>query len=287
MKRVLSKFSVAALSFTIGHLAVVLSDRVHSTDDMQSSYCHVVEAKQKPQRSLTLAALRNRNDNVAFVSIYVSKKVEDVYSVDVAYPQVKGLNNNAAMKFNRWISNFILDDVAEFSGLEKAAVLEYKRTGKTPPIEESLHVSYEVMLATETIVSIRFTHVVMAFGQMHPIDYYVSINYDLKSGKFLKLGDLFKRRANFLETISTYCRDEIQKTYDMSYTNEEWMTKGLQPKSGNFANWNLTTEGIHISFEDYQVGSHAMGQPELTVPYDVLIDLLETTDALRPVERPF
>jgi hypothetical protein len=48
----------------------------------------------------------------------------------------------------------------------------------------------------------------------------------------------------------------------------------------NYQNWNITPEGIMISFDDYQVGPHSAGQPVLIIPYSVLKDLIDRGSAL-------
>lgn len=278
-----SVISVVTLAIGIS-IALLFQNFSDGTGAKQPRHDPVIETKlivsdysPQPEPQLQVA------HEMEFVPIYVSEKVDGVYSIEAEYPQIKGLKGTAADKFNRWIAKYVLNDVAEFSGLEKAAVREYKRDSKKASIEESLNISYKMTLATTDLISVRFTHVVMALGQMHPIDYYVSVNYDLKAGRFLKLRDLYKQRANFLRTISRYCFDEIKRNYEMSLTTKEWMTTGLEPKAENFQNWNLTPEGIVISFEDYQVGSHAMGQPEVLVPLAVLNDLLAANSPLQRI----
>jgi hypothetical protein len=115
----------------------------------------------------------------------------------------------------------------------------------------------------------------MARGQMHPIDYYESINYDLNSGRFLTLDDLFKPQAEYLKTFSRYCFDELKKKAGRYFT-ENTMAEGTAARPENFKNWNITPKGILISFEDYQVGPHSMGQPKIIVPYTELQEMLST-----------
>ncbi len=52
--------------------------------------------------------------------------------------------------------------------------------------------------------------------------------------------------------------------------DDQWLNEGTAARRENFENWNLVPDGVLISFEDYQVGAHSFGQPELIVPYSRL-----------------
>jgi uncharacterized protein DUF3298 len=51
-------------------------------------------------------------------------------------------------------------------------------------------------------------------------------------------------------------------------SNEQWMREGAKPKADNYAGWNLTRNGIQITFGEYQVGSGCLGLVSVVVPYD-------------------
>ncbi len=201
---------------------------------------------------------------IKFGSKKVNEHVEDVYDIKAEYPQIKSLRSKQAIAFNRWLEKFVLNDVVEFRGLERAAMKKNK--GKpSPSIGESLDISYEVIFASKDLISLAFSQKVMALGQMHPIDYPVPVNYDLKKGRLLKLNDLFRPKANFLKAFSQYCQAELKRQY-----GEQLFMEGTEAKAKNYKNWNINPEGIMISFDDYQVGPHAMGQPVIVIPYSTL-----------------
>ena len=65
-----------------------------------------------------------------------------------------------------------------------------------------LDVSYTVALAQDDLVSVKFDVSSYYQGAAHPNSYSDVLNYDLKNGKQLKLSDLFKPGAKFLQTIA-------------------------------------------------------------------------------------
>src|SRR5215208_7290909 len=74
-----------------------------------------------------------------------------------------------------------------------------------------LSVSYTVNLAQDDLVSIKFDVGSYYQGAAHPNSYSEVLNYDLKNGKLLKLSDLFKPDAKFLQAIANYCIADLKK----------------------------------------------------------------------------
>jgi hypothetical protein len=124
----------------------------------------------------------------------------------------------------------------------------------------------------------------MAMGQMHPIDYYETINYDLRKGRLLRALDVFKR--GYLKVFSSYSRKELKEKYDLIYSTDDWANRGTMPKKSNFNNWNLVPDGILLSFEDYQIAAHAFGQAEMIIPYPELKRVLRSDGVARQFEKP-
>jgi uncharacterized protein DUF3298 len=185
---------------------------------------------------------------------------EHGYELSADYPQLS-TSKPEVRRFNRWIKRKILGYAAEFRRLADA---EQRRKKKHPPVLWGLELSYSVYYSNERLVSLRLAHVVMQAGQMHPIAYYETINYDLSKGRQLRAKDVFKR--GYLKALSDYSRKELTWRYEA----DDWIKSGTKPYADNFANWNIVPEGILISFEDYQVGPHSFGQPEFVVPFSDL-----------------
>jgi hypothetical protein len=170
----------------------------------------------------------------------ISEKVDTnrSYEISAEIPQIAKARTPATRKFNRWIRRKILGYVAEFRTLERAAGISDKRK-KLPPlhITESLELGYRVYYSDNRVLSLRLTHTVMAMGQMHPIDYYETINYDLKQGRTLRAADIFKR--GYLRSLSDHSRRELHDTYDLSYSTDDWVKEGTRPIPDNFASWTF------------------------------------------------
>jgi hypothetical protein len=190
------------------------------------------------------------------------------YELSAKYPQIAPARRVELRRFNSWIKNRVLGDASSFRRLAKAERRHKNR--KRPLIEEGLEIDFIVYYSDQQLISMRLTHRVMEAGQMHPINYYETINYDLKKGRTLRAHDLFRR--GYLRIFSGYSRKYLTDTYVI--TSDDWMKTGTAPRGYNFSNWNLVPDGVLLSFEDYQVNSHNFGQPEFVVPYSTLKGVL-------------
>ena len=191
------------------------------------------------------------------------------YEISAEYPQVASHKSSASRKFNRWIRTKILSDAARFRRLELRAEPHAKKEGRRL-VTEGLELTFNMYYSDRDLISLRLTHRVMAAGQMHPINYYETINYDLRRGRALSARDIFRR--GYLRVLSSYSRAFLRNTYQLP--NEPWLNEGTKPRTSNFSNWNTVPDGILLSFEDYQVSSHSFGQPELIVPFEELRKVL-------------
>lgn len=193
--------------------------------------------------------------------------VEDGYELKMQYPQIS-FAKNEARRFNKWIKNKVLGYANEFRRLADA---EQRRKNKKKPVLWGLNLSYVVYYSNENLVSLRLTHSVMGAGQMHPIAYYETINFDLKKGRQLRAKDVFKR--GYLKSFSTYSRKHLLDHY--ANLDEDGVKRGTEPNVSSFPNWNIVPDGVLLSFEDYQVGPHSFGQPEFVVPFSAMRDTIQ------------
>ena len=144
----------------------------------------------------------------------VAKQIKEsnkklMYEIAAQYPQFTGGSNPNFEKFNQLVRGSVTKKVAEF---KKDMQPE---EGEEPRPEGSmgsdLSVGYKVALAQDDLVSIQFDVGSYYQGAAHPNSYTEVVNYDLKNGKQLKLSDLFKPGAKFLQAIATYCIADLKK----------------------------------------------------------------------------
>ncbi len=98
-----------------------------------------------------------------------------------------------------------------------------------------------------------------------------SYNYDLKSGRELKLADLFKPGVAFLQILSKDSKADLKKREGLF---EESLKEGIAPKAENFQTWVVTRHGVVIVIEPYRVGPWVAGPQFVTIPFPELKSII-------------
>jgi hypothetical protein len=192
------------------------------------------------------------------------------YSVDVEYPELIGGANPNSGKFNQEVKSLVTKEVKGFKdGVSEAATDE---APANPDSGSDIQIGYDVVLATEDLISVVFGISTYSEGAAHPNSYSQVINYDLKNGKSLKLADLFKPGSEYLGVISRHAVSDLKKQAGQDADND-WIEKGAGPDVDNFLSWNISKRGLALTFDPYQVGSYAEGPKHVVVPYSVLKDI--------------
>lgn len=210
----------------------------------------------------------------------VSKQIKEsnkklMYEIAAQYPQLSGGNNPNFEKFNQLARGWVMRKV---SGFKKDMAPE---EGEEPRPEGSmgsdLNIAYTVALAQDDLISIQFDVGSYYQGAAHPNSYTEVINYDLKNGKQLKLSDLFKPGAKYLQPIASYCIADLKKqqaTEKGAALTESDIDTGAAPLSKNYESWTITRKGLGINFDAYQVGPYAAGPQFVMVPYSAVKDVI-------------
>lgn len=194
-----------------------------------------------------------------------------MYEIEAQYPQLTGGNNPNFEKFNQASRALVTKKVA---GFRKDMVAEEEEPRPEGSMGSSLNVGYTVVLAQDDLVSIKFDIGSYYQGAAHPNSYSEVLNYDLKNGKQLKLSDLFKPGAKFLQTIATHCIADLKKQSQDRGLLDDAIESGAAPSPKNYQSWNIAKKGLGINFDNYQVGPYAAGPQYVMVPYSSLKDLI-------------
>ncbi len=206
------------------------------------------------------------------------------YEIDVEYPQLSGSVDPNFEKFNQSVRSLISKKVADFKK-EMAPAPEDQPATDTPgvPADESMgsdiSAGYTVALARDDLVSVEFTISSYSAGAAHPNSYTEVVNFDLKNGKPLKLADLFVPGSKYLQTLSTYGVQALQKQAKAegadAMLDDDWIKKGAAPELTNYRNWTISRKGLGITFDPYQVGPYAAGPQHVLVPYSALKEIIK------------
>ena len=192
------------------------------------------------------------------------------YSIKVEYPELSGATNTNVDKFNQEVKKLVTKEISAFKQGEE-------ESGSDEPNVESetgsdLQIWFNVVLATNDLVSVLFDVSNYSQGAAHPNGYSLVLNFDLKSGKTLNLSDLFSPKSDYLNAISRVAISDLKKQSGQD-ADSEWIERGAGPESENYNSWNISKKGLAITFDPYQVASYAEGPKHVVIPYSVLKDV--------------
>ncbi|HEY6119827.1 MAG TPA: DUF3298 and DUF4163 domain-containing protein [Pyrinomonadaceae bacterium] len=209
------------------------------------------------------------------------------YEIDVEYPQVMGLLNANLEKFNHEATRVASHEVTEFKknmAEDKSAEEQSSNPGS------SLDIGYTVALASDDVISIQFDVGTYYAGAAHPNSNSEVLNFDVKNGGLLKLADLFKPGAKYLDLISAYAIKDLKKQSKAQGANamldDQSIEGGASASAKNYGSWTVTKKGLAITFDAYQVGPYAAGPQNVVVPYSALKDIINPDGVLGPLAKP-
>jgi hypothetical protein len=217
----------------------------------------------------------------------VNKQIKEsnkklMYEIDAHYPQVTGGNNPNFEKLNQLVRGLVTKKVASFK--KEMAPKPDEEPRPEGSMGSDMNVAYNIALAQDDLISIEFGVGSYYQGAAHPNSYTEVVNYDLKNGKQLKLGDIFKPGSKYLQALSTYCINELKKVGKEkgpdSMLEDRWIKDGAGPTSKNYQSWTITKKGLGINFDSYQVAPYAAGPQFVMVPYSAIKEHVNTDGPL-------
>ena len=202
-----------------------------------------------------------------------------INGIDVTTDLVTGSNVKPPYEIHGQVPVVQLDSAVKLNALLKKTVddeLEgFKKDMKTWEIPPEMAdqasfkwIRYDAALVTPELASIRFHVDYYNAGAAHPNHYFIVVNYDLKNDRPVEFKDLFKDRSKALMVLSQASKTALDKP-DFPLFEE-----GLQQKEENFKNWNLTEDGLRLSYDPYQVAPYAAGPQEVLVPFSEIKGLV-------------
>jgi len=187
------------------------------------------------------------------------------YTITSQTPQLTGSDDPHVVAFNQRLNEIVGNEVNVWRQEFQRLPLTSLSNGS------SLDVTYTLVGQRGDIWSFKFDFSFYADMAAHPGLNSATLTYDLAQGRELAMADLFLPGSNFLEVISAYCKAELQK---QPYADSFWM-EGANPTSENYRLWNVTADGLMITFSQYQVAPGASGPLKVIVPYAALTTILD------------
>ena len=213
---------------------------------------------------------------------------EHRYTFEAEYPQIDTGDLSSDDETNECISAFItnaLQRYREDSVKSSAEKIEMKALHPATSWDY-LHISHEVTLFTERLLSIIFRLERYYAMAVHPTTNTYTLNFRLHPSLKLELQDIFDDATDYLDVISQYCITDLHKQQPMRFHDpaerheqlkvrqDEWILSGAAPNASNYRNLALVKCGLKVFFDEYQVGSYAEGRYEVFIPAHSLTPIL-------------
>jgi rhodanese-related sulfurtransferase len=186
------------------------------------------------------------------------------YTITTNTPVLTGGNDPRISLFNDAMTALVQQEVYTFKqNLQNLPVM---------PIAAGsfLEVKFAQVSPPGNLLSLKFTISFYSDGAAHPGSYSRTATYDLEAGQFITLDQFFVPESDYLGTISAYCLATLQA----SEIGPALFAEGAQPTAENYHNWNITADGLLITFDEYQVAAYAAGPQQVTVPYSELAAII-------------
>lgn len=192
---------------------------------------------------------------------YVIQKKEestDYYTISIYYPLTKydTLNQAVSSILNSYIDQLkgSIDDNSK-KQIEQTKA-KYFLDIKFNMYKYLHYVSYVFYISNYT-------------GGAHPNAYFSTVTFDKNKLKLVTIDDLLKQNKALLVELSQYTYNDLVNNATIKDIGALDMVKdGTEATKENFRNFALTSDGMMIFFEKYQVAPYVAGEFAVSVPYD-------------------
>jgi hypothetical protein len=194
-----------------------------------------------------------------------------VYTLTAQIPSLQGSSDSRVTTFNTRLNQIVQNEINQF----KSGVLS---SASNPPISagSSFDLTYSVIGQRADIWSIKFDISFYADGAAHPAHNSTTLTYDLSNGREITLDELFLSSSNYLQALSDACKAQLTARN----AGFDSFLQGAEPLPENYLRWNISNEGLVITFDEYQVAPYAAGPQIVTLPFSALQSIINPQSAL-------
>lgn len=180
----------------------------------------------------------------------------------VLYPSIGRADVDTDIQ--RWIEHIVDTFEADFSRPPADVGRGSLAGGWLPdPANFSLSSTCHVTFPSANAVSVFF-ELWMYTGAEHPGLDVITLNYSLITGQRLELVDMFEDVDVALSRMSSLCREALSRGVGHGQVGRQ-ILYGTEPVPENFASVELTSHGVRVHFQPYQVASWEAGAQDVDI----------------------
>lgn len=182
-------------------------------------------------------------------------------NVLIYYPEIIG------------VSDKVIQDELNLKLKENFIFEEHYSIREEDDLDYNFQTDFNIKYYNKDLLNIEKTGYNYPFGAAHgmPIKSYSHI--DLKTGNLYTLKDLFKSDMDYKERINSIVKNKIDSRPD-DYSPEAF--QGINEEQ----TFIITKDLLVIYFTPYEIAAYATGFPEFEIPYQDIMDIIETNGEL-------
>lgn len=193
------------------------------------------------------------------------------YTFTAQIPYLQGSDDVRVTNFNALLKQLAEKEINTFrDSILTIAPLDPINAGS------SFDLQYTLVGQKQDYWGIKYDISLYFDGSAHPSHYSLTINYNLDQGREIPLDELFTPSSNYLQVISDFCKAELSAR-DIGF---DGFAVGADPLPENYTRWNISKEGLVITFDEYQVAPYAAGPQVVVIPASALQSIINPDRSL-------
>lgn len=190
------------------------------------------------------------------------------WQVDAEYPQL----GDAAIdkRIADWLEECINTSIADVAVVSVDPGSEGEQW--------TMAVTYEKTQPSRRVVGLVFDIYTGSNKAAHPMSVVRVLNFDLDTGKELRLDEMFLNPEAALEimahnaprTVADNLKDMFPEQFASGVEEETWFREGFEPTRENYAALVIEPDGVRVYFQKYQILPYVFGIQEAHFPLSLL-----------------
>lgn len=198
-------------------------------------------------------------------------------SARIAYPQVEGDERPALARINRAIEDFVRSFVEDVRPAPDSFTGDPEMDEWIVGVVEG---AYPAVLLQDGLFSTRLD-LYFYTGGAHGNSVGLPFNYDLDTGAEIRLGDLFRPSAAYLDTLAARATQRLHETRGTGWMFEE----AVPAEAGLFTVFTLEADSLRLFFPPYAIAPYSAGPSEAALAYEALRPILRADGPVARLAR--
>jgi len=203
------------------------------------------------------------------VCIYLKSSYQFCFEKFVSYPKASSIDNVDISKITQKYMN------KELKKLKQQDIYKFVDENIVRDMNSQWyeHDIYKILAFTPKTLTMSYTSSSF-LGGAHGNETIIFTNIDRETSKELKLKDIIRKDKykEFIKFVESFYRAKKGLKPNESLENAGW-SENRFVLSEEFA---ITPKGLYFLYNNYEVGSYAMGQDSILIPYDKIKQFLST-----------